>query len=84
MLRAGNSENVCMMISGHKTNAVFKRYAIVSEADVKEAMQRMEKRKHIPYNSQVPDIKEFLESKMPEENSEPLEALEFDPVLSSD
>ncbi len=39
MVAAGNPENWCMAISGHKTASVFRRYAIVSTADITTAMQ---------------------------------------------
>jgi integrase len=42
MVAAGNPENWCMAISGHKTASVFRRYAIVSTADITTAMQRVE------------------------------------------
>lgn len=42
MVAAGNPENWCMSISGHKTASVFRRYAIVSTADITTAMQRVE------------------------------------------
>ncbi len=42
MVAAGNPENWCMAISGHKTASVFRRYAIVSTADISAAMRRVE------------------------------------------
>ena len=39
--RDGVARSVAMKITGHKTESVYRRYAIVSDADLREAALRL-------------------------------------------
>lgn len=43
MVNAGVAQNLAMKISGHRTDAMFKRYAIGDEADLRPALRRTQK-----------------------------------------
>lgn len=42
MIRRGVPQKTAMKVSGHKTDAIFSRYNIVSEADIRDAVRKIE------------------------------------------
>jgi len=42
LIRAGVSEQVAMKISGHKTTSIFRRYNIISGADLRNAAKKLD------------------------------------------
>jgi len=58
MVRAGVPQTVAMRVSGHRTAAVFRRYDITTESDIREAMRRTQA--HIarqPTESRITSVK---------------------------
>jgi hypothetical protein len=41
MERQGVPRSVAMKLTGHKTESVYRRYAIVSDADLREATRKL-------------------------------------------
>ena len=44
MIRRGVPQTTAMKISGHRTESVFRRYAIVAEEDLRDAAARLEEK----------------------------------------
>ena len=43
-MRSGVSEQVAMMLTGHKTRSILDRYDIVNEQDLREAVGKLARR----------------------------------------
>jgi integrase len=53
--RAGVPRSQAMAITGHKTESVYRRYAIVSEQDIKAAGEKMQR---LMDAARMPDLRE--------------------------
>jgi integrase len=56
MERSDVPRSVAMRITGHKTEAVYRRYAIVSPADLAEASRKLEKRRLDSQSKLTPEL----------------------------
>jgi hypothetical protein len=52
MERSGLSRSVAMQLTGHKAEAVYRRYAITSEADLREGVETLNARQ-VPTRTQM-------------------------------
>jgi integrase len=55
--RRGVSRSVAMKLTGHKTEAVYRRYAIVSSEDLRDAVRRLESEDRYPLGYPQPNRK---------------------------
>lgn len=54
--RGGVPRSVAMKITGHKTEATYRRYAIVSESDLTAAVEKLERLRLEPKNELTPEL----------------------------
>ena len=65
MDRAGVSQSVAMAISGHKTASVYRRYRIVAEDDLRDALARMQASVAVPPAGVVTPLREAASRRAP-------------------
>jgi len=54
MIRRGVPQKTARTVSGHKTDAAFSRYNIVSEDEIRDAARRIEGRRLGPVSDVIP------------------------------
>jgi integrase len=61
MIRAGVAPHVAMSISGHKTDSMLRRYAIISEADQRAALRRTQEFRSAEFTTDITAGKEVIQ-----------------------
>jgi integrase len=64
MIRRGISQTTAMKISGHRTESIFRRYAIVGEEDLRDAARKLEPERIDTVKIQLPIDPLILKGKM--------------------
>jgi integrase len=74
--RAGVSRSAAMKLTGHKTESVYRRYAIVAESDLQEAVAKVarhhkavaaagQRRKIVPFSTALPPVQAQNDHNLP-------------------
>jgi hypothetical protein len=63
--RAGVPRSVAMKLTGHKTESVYRRYAIVNEADLREGVTKLAKLHESQPGSAAPAVVPLSDRKRP-------------------
>jgi hypothetical protein len=70
MIRRDVPQKTAMKVSGHKTDSVFARYNIVSEADIRDAVRKIEQGAKDEIHSYFTVAQECSNSEEPEEKED--------------